>query len=120
MDMSGRITKVIGFSVLPTQAKEVEQLAKAERRTKSELFREMLRVYKRYRKQRDLAEDDWVMKLIWEAKEEQAENPMSVEDMLKESAELARYGAAQAKKLRIKEKDIPRIIQERRRKGAHT
>jgi len=46
----GRITKVIGFSVPPALAEEIEQVAKAERRTKSELFREMFRVYQVYRK----------------------------------------------------------------------
>ena len=49
----GRITKVIGFSVPPALAEEVEQVAKAERRTKSELFREMFRVYQVYRRQRE-------------------------------------------------------------------
>jgi hypothetical protein len=114
MDMSGRITKVIGFSVPPAIEREVEQIAKAEKRTKSELFREMFRVYKRWRKQRDSEEDDWVMKLIAEVKEEQERNPMTVEEMLKESEELARYGEAQSKKLGIKEKDITRIIHEYR------
>jgi len=39
-----------------------------------------------------------VMNLIAQAKAEQAANPMSAEDMVKESGRLARYGAAQAKK----------------------
>jgi hypothetical protein len=114
--MSGRVTKVIGFSVLPAQAREVERIARAERRTKSELFREMLRVYKRYRQQREEEEKDWVMKLIQEAKDEQTKNPLNVEDLLKESEQLARYGAAQAKKLGIKPKDIDRIIYESRKR----
>ena len=36
-----RTTKTLGFSVPPTLAKEVESLARKERRTMSELFREM-------------------------------------------------------------------------------
>ena len=48
-----RTTKIMGFSVPPAVVKEVETLAKRERRTKSELFREMVRVYRRYRDQRD-------------------------------------------------------------------
>ena len=64
MDMS-RIIKVLGFSV-PPSVEEVEQVAKAERRTKSELFREMFRVYKRYRQQREQDEECWVMNLIRE------------------------------------------------------
>jgi hypothetical protein len=39
------------------------------------------------------------MNLIAEAKAEQVANPISAEDMLKESNRLARYGAAQARKL---------------------
>jgi metal-responsive CopG/Arc/MetJ family transcriptional regulator len=45
-----RITKILGFSVPPSMVEEVEQIAQEERRTKSELFREMLRVYQAYRK----------------------------------------------------------------------
>ena len=41
-----RRTKVLGFSVSPQIAHEYEQLAKHERRTKSELFREMIAAYK--------------------------------------------------------------------------
>ena len=60
----GRTTKMVGFSVPPALEREVEQIAKAERRTKSELFREMLRVYKRFRKQRDEDEEAWVKNLL--------------------------------------------------------
>ena len=44
-----RTARTIGFSVPPETADEVERIAVAEGRTKSELFREMLRVYKRDR-----------------------------------------------------------------------
>ena len=39
---------------------------------------------------------------------------MSVEDMLKESERLARYGAQQARKFGIKPKDVNRLIHEYR------
>ena len=64
----GRVTKVIGFPVPPALAEEVEQVAKAARRTKSELFREMFRVYQCYRQQREQEEERWVIELIREAK----------------------------------------------------
>jgi len=48
-----RTTKIIGFSVPLVVVREVEGLAKEEHRTKSELFREMVRVYRRYRQQRE-------------------------------------------------------------------
>ena len=113
MNMS-RTTKIVGFSVPPIFVKEVEALAKQECRTKSELFREMVRVYRRYRDQRDRDENRWIMGIIEEAKSEQERNPMSIEDMLKESARLSRYGARQAKKLGIKPQDIDRIVHDYR------
>ncbi len=42
----GRSTKILGFSVSPRIAEEYEQLAKRQRKTKSELFREMVDTYK--------------------------------------------------------------------------
>src|SRR5437016_3851563 len=103
-----RTTQIMAFSVPPTVVKAVETLAKQERRTKSELFRDMVRVYERYRIQRDLDEQRWVKNLIAEAKAEEAANPISVAEMLKESDRISRYGERQAKKLGIKPKDIDR------------
>lgn len=115
MDMSS-IRKVIGFSVPPVIEQEVAQVAKEERRTKSELFREIWRVYKRYRKQRDQQEDNWVLQLIAEAQEEQKTNPMSPEELVAELKALGRDVAGQAKKLGIKPKDVNRIIYESRKR----
>jgi metal-responsive CopG/Arc/MetJ family transcriptional regulator len=114
MNMS-RTTKILGFSVPPTVVKEVETLAKEERRTKSELFREMVRVYRRYRIQRDQDDERVISSLIAEVKAEEAQNPMSTTEMLKESTRLAADGAAKAKKLGIKPTDTNRIIHERRK-----
>ena len=44
-----RTAVTIGFSVPPELASEVERIAEIEGRTKSELFREMVRVYRRER-----------------------------------------------------------------------
>lgn len=52
-----RATKILSFSVPQAVVREVETMAKEERRTKSELFREMLRIYRRYRQERDRDED---------------------------------------------------------------
>jgi metal-responsive CopG/Arc/MetJ family transcriptional regulator len=41
-----RRTRVLGFSVPPELAEEYERLAKRERRSKSDLFREMIAAYK--------------------------------------------------------------------------
>jgi hypothetical protein len=105
-----RTTKIMGFSVPPMIVSEVETLAKQERRTKSELFREMVRVYRRFRAQRERDEDRWILGIIEEAKAEQANKPMSAEEMLRGSDRLSRYGARQAKKLGIKPKDIDRVV----------
>jgi metal-responsive CopG/Arc/MetJ family transcriptional regulator len=110
-----RTTKVLGFSVPPTLVDEVEQTARQERRTKSELFREMWRVYLRYRLLRDRDEDRWVMALIEEAEAEQARNPLTADDLLAEDERLIRYGVQQAKHRGIKPKDTDRLIHERRK-----
>ena len=109
-----RTTKIMGFSVPPAVVKEVETLAKRERRTKSELFREMVRVYRRYGDPRDRDDERWIKRIIEEAKAEQEKNPMSTEAMLKESDRSSRYGARQAKKLGSKPKDIDRIVHDYR------
>jgi metal-responsive CopG/Arc/MetJ family transcriptional regulator len=44
-----RASKVLAVSVPPAAADEFDRLAEAEGRNKSELFREMLRVYRDYR-----------------------------------------------------------------------
>ena len=50
MTMVGRrSSKVLAVSVPPDTAEEFERLAGLEGRNKSELFREMLRVYRTYR-----------------------------------------------------------------------
>lgn len=112
-----RVTKTLGFSVPPAVVKEVETLAREERRTKSELFREMVRVYHRFRDQRNRDEDRWVANLIQEAKAEQTANPVTVGKLLAESERFARAGEKQAKKLGIKTdpRSANRIIHERRK-----
>jgi hypothetical protein len=97
--------------------KEVETLAKEERRTKSELFREMVRVYNRFREQRDRDETRWVANLIREANAEQAKKPMTVDEIIQQSEQLARAGAKRAKKLGIKTdpRSVNQLIHERRK-----
>lgn len=109
-----RTTKVLGFSVPPAVVKEVESLAKAERRTKSELFREMVRVYTRYRQQRDRDEHRWIDNIIEQAKAEERHRLTPPEELMAESERLARYGQQQLKKLGYKPKDINRLINEYR------
>lgn len=46
---SRRSSKVLAVSLPPESAEEFERIASSEGRNKSELFREMLRVYRTYR-----------------------------------------------------------------------
>jgi len=112
-----RTTKTLGFSVPPQVVREVESLARKERRTKSELFREMVRVYQRFRLQRDRDEVRWVENLIQETKAEQAKNPMTKDEMIAEDERLSQYVVKRAKQLGIKTDlaNTTRIIHERRK-----
>jgi len=116
MDMS-RTTKVLGFSIPPSVVKEVEQVAKEERRTKSELFREMFRVYKRYRRQREQDEERWVINLIREAQKEQKTNPVTPEEIVTDLQTFAYEFAKKAKARGITGKDVNRIIHESRKRA---
>src|SRR5438309_10263689 len=115
MDMAS-VRKVIGFSVPPSLERELETIAKQEQRSKSELFREMFRVYKRFRKQRERHEDAWVATLIAEAQEEQKTNPLSPDELIAELKDLGQDVRAQAKKLGIKDKDVNCLIYESRQR----
>jgi hypothetical protein len=111
--------KHVGFTVPPPMEEELEQMAKEEHRTKSELFREMVRVYRSYRKRHPEPEIDqeWVMQVLREAEEEEKRNPMTDEEFLREFRELAQYGAGQAKKMGIDVEDdevVNRIVHEER------
>ncbi|HXF71780.1 MAG TPA: ribbon-helix-helix protein, CopG family [Actinomycetota bacterium] len=47
--MDGRKTKVVTVSLPPDAASDFERIAREEGRNRSELFREMLRVYRAFR-----------------------------------------------------------------------
>ena len=105
------------FSVPPALARRVEKLARQERRTPAALLREMLRLYERHKQEQEEEPytEEWALRLMQEAQEEEWLHPMTEEEEERDEAELQRYGAAQAKKLGIKsDKDIERIIQEHR------
>jgi predicted transcriptional regulator len=111
------------LSVPPALARRMEKLARGEHRTPAALLREMLRLYERLRKpQEDKPEpydEAWAMKLMREVEAEERRSPMTPEELEREAKELRRYGAAQAKKLGIKAKDIDRLIHEHRAQRRH-
>lgn len=49
-----RVSKVLSFSLPPDTASKIEDMAKSENRSKSELLREMVSVYERFQ-----AETEW-------------------------------------------------------------
>ena len=112
-----RATKVLGFSVPPAVAKQVEALARHERRTKSELFREMVRVYRRFRELRDREETQWVANMVREARAEQMRSPMAAAEILVESRRLAKKGGEKARQIGLKSdlKSAVNLIHERRK-----
>jgi len=92
----------------PAQLRQMERVAKRAHRTLSELVRESFRQYQA-RRQRATRADldlDLVTRLIAEAKD----HPMAETDLRRENARLMAYGARQAKKAGIQERDIPRTI----------
>ncbi|NIM47523.1 MAG: ribbon-helix-helix protein, CopG family [Candidatus Aenigmarchaeota archaeon] len=52
--MTRRTTKTITISLSPELANKIDRLAKAENKTKSQLFRDMFAVYEEY-----IAEKEW-------------------------------------------------------------
>lgn len=51
----GRSTKIVGFSLPPKIARAIEQTARAEMKTKSELLRDMWEAYQVIREEREFA-----------------------------------------------------------------
>ena len=64
--------RVIGFSVPRDTAKQMDAIARKEQRTKSELFREMFRVWSIYRKREDQMWDEQIAAIINEVNAEKA------------------------------------------------
>lgn len=98
-----RLTKILSFSVPPVLADEVKQIAQEEKRTNSELFREMLRVYRAYRKKQPepAIDEAWALQLIREAQEEELRAPLSAEEFATGVKRAQRYGAKRLNTLGI-------------------
>ena len=105
-----RTTKNISITFPTAMAKEAERLAKRENRTMSELLREAFRHYCTGGNKRvpdDLAS---ILRIIADAKV----NPLSPEELAAEDKRLMAVGAAQAKKVGSKERDVVRVVHESR------
>lgn len=107
-----RTTRVLGFSVSPEIAEAFDTLAQAERRSKSELFREMFRVYQQYRRKRTEFDGQWMMDIVREAK------AMSDDEFEALNRELTEYGARRTKEMGLEhltDDDIQNIVHAHRR-----
>lgn len=112
-------TETSNFSIPPAFIRKAAKIAREEHRTPSELLNYRLDVYQQHRKQRKPYGEAWAMKLMREVEAEDRLSPMTPEELEREAKELRRYGAAQAKKLGIKAKDIDRLIHEHRAQRRH-
>ena len=111
-----RMTKMVGFTVPPMMADELERMADEEQRTKSELFREMFRLYRNYRQQKRQQEEESLDRLIFQALEEARVSPRTEAEVAESLRATARYGAERARVLGLTEPDVDRIVYEERKK----
>ena len=116
-----RNMKMVGFTVPPAMAEELERMAEEEQRTKSELFREMFRMYRTYRKEIAQDEEERLLLLVQQALREAREHPMTEEEREAVEKALVRYGARKANELGItNEEDVDRIVYEARKRRRGT
>jgi hypothetical protein len=109
--MNKKVTKVVGFSVPPSLYSELVFIAKEEQKTKSELFRDMFYIYKRFRNTQRIQEEHLIRELIAEGKREKKAFTKEQEEA--EYQELLSYGTAQAKKSGLtSEEDMERYLNE--------
>ena len=105
-----RTTKNISITFPTAMAKQAERLAKRENRTMSELLREAFRAYCNGGKTRMTGDLASILRIIAEAKT----HPLSAKELAAEDKRLMAVGAAHAKKVGSKERDVVRVVHESR------
>lgn len=95
-----RTYKTVGFSIPPAIAERIERTAMDRNMTRSELFREMFRVWERETRL-DPDSDEAILKLAAEEKEKERLNPTTVEERLREFEEIRRNLLERAQSLGI-------------------
>ena len=109
-----REAKIVSFSMPPALAEEIERIARKEHRTKSELFRDIFRLWKEQRQRQQ--QDDEINSLVAQTiADTQSEPAPSIGKNLKTSDHLACYGEQQADQLGIHEDDVPAFIRNARK-----
>jgi len=104
-----RQTKPIDFSVPPIVLREVERIARAERRAGKSVFRDMVKAYKDRRDQ-FLDAEPWVTNLLREAQEEQKKHLLSSNEIAAQMKTFAQDFSKRAKARGITAKDVERLI----------
>ncbi len=112
MSMS-RTYKTVGFSIPPAIAERIERTAVARNMTRSELFREMFRVWERETRL-DPDSDEAILKLAAEEKEKERLNPTTVEERLREFEEIRRNLLERAQSLGLSVTEDGEILEKER------
>lgn len=115
--MATRISKAVTFTIPPAMAEEMEFLAREEKRSKSELFREMFRLYRLFREQKRREDEDRLGQLVHMALVSVSNTPTTTAELEREAEELGSYGAERAKALGItREEEVSEILYAGRRR----
>ncbi len=108
-----RTYKTVGFSIPPAIAERIERTAVARNMTRSELFREMFRVWERETRL-DPDSDEAILKLAAEEKEKERLNPTTVEERLREFEEIRRNLLERAQSLGLSVTEDGEILEKER------
>ena len=108
-----RTYKTVGFSIPPAIAERIERTAVARNMTRSELFREMFRVWERETRL-DPDSDEAILKLAAEEKEKERLNPTMVEERLREFEEIRRNLLERAQSLGLSVTEDGEILEKER------
>ncbi len=113
--MIKRKSKVMAFSVPQALYEEVVLMAKEHNKTQSELFRDMVSIYRRFQALREEEETRILRQIVDNAQVMANTVPYDEEMEWKEFKALQRYGREKAKKLGLNTEDeIEQYINERR------
>lgn len=105
--------KTIGFSVPPMIAERIDEVVRERQLTRSELFREMFRVWEK-QERLDPDSDEAILKLAAKEKEKERKNPTPLEERLRSFEEIRKDLQERAKLLGIEVTEDGEIIEKAR------
>lgn len=108
--------KTLGFSVPPTMAARIDEIARERQFTRSELFREMFRLWEQRDRQTrlDPDSDEAILKLFAEEQEKERRNPTPLAESLRSFEEIRRNLQSRAKALGIEVTEDGEILEKAR------